>query len=314
MLSSAILCFVFTSLAMPPFIRYMHRQQFGQMIREEGPTWHESKSGTPTMGGAIMVFSAFLALLLISLVYMTWWKETWLLMLALLFFGGIGFSDDFLKIFKKQNEGLSSKQKFLLQLASSAFVVLCLPLFGIPVAIPLFSLKTSNIFLIFIFMLFWLTGFSNAYNLTDGLDGLATGLGIISFITYFFIAMKGNQVGVMVFCSVMVSSLLAFLLFNIKPAKIFMGDVGSLAIGASLALVSLLLGRPWSLLLVGFIYVAETVSVILQVASFKLTGKRIFKMSPIHHHFEMLGWSEWRVVLTFWALQAVLALVALIFA
>lgn len=309
----AILCYVVTTLSLPIFIRYMHSQQFGQAIRGEGPAWHEQKAGTPTMGGAVMVAVSFLSLLLTSIMKRSWWGEAWLLILVLLLFAGIGFADDFIKIFKKQNEGLTSKQKFLLQILAAALTSLLLVVFRVPTSLPFFGQWTlTQPLLLFLFNVIWQVGFSNAYNLTDGLDGLATGLGSISFFAYFLLALKQGQLGVAIFCAGMLASLLGFLLFNVKPAKIFMGDVGSLAIGAALAFVSILLQRPWSLLLFGFLYIVETLSVIIQVAVFQTTGKRIFKMSPIHHHFEMLGWSEWRVVLTFWGVQALVALLGLL--
>ncbi|KFN92647.1 phospho-N-acetylmuramoyl-pentapeptide-transferase [Tetragenococcus muriaticus PMC-11-5] len=151
-----------------------------------------------------------------------------------------------------------------------------------------------------LFVIFWLVGFSNAVNLSDGIDGLVSGLAIISFTTYAIIAWYQNQLDILIVCLSVVGALVGFFLYNRKPAKIFMGDVGSLALGGLLAAISILLHQEWTLLLVGMIYVVETASVILQVVSFKLTGKRLFKMSPIHHHFEMSGWSEWKIDGIFW--------------
>ncbi|KAA9300869.1 MULTISPECIES: phospho-N-acetylmuramoyl-pentapeptide-transferase [Aerococcus] len=312
MLLSFIFCYAITTLAMPFFIKYMHKKQFGQAIREEGPAWHQAKSGTPAMGGLVFLGASVLTILMMSIVQQHWSNSAWALVIALLFFGGIGFADDFLKIFKKQNEGLSSKQKFVLQLLGSALMSFIFVLFGLEVELPIFNLASlSHPILIFLFLLFWITGFSNAFNLTDGLDGLSSGCGIISFMAYLVMALQAGEQGIALFCVTMIAALLGFILFNVKPAKIFMGDVGSLALGAVLAVLSLLIGNPWTLLFAGIIYVAETASVILQVASFKLTGKRIFKMSPIHHHFEMLGWSEWKVDLVFWAVQLIGALIAI---
>ena len=161
-----------------------------------------------------------------------------------------------------------------------------------------------------LFIIFWMVGFSNAVNLTDGLDGLVTGLAVISFGAYFVIALFQKQTEVAVFCLTIIGALLGFFPFNHKPAQIFMGDMGSLALGASLAAVSLLLHHEWSLLIISLVYVLETASVILQVASFKTTGKRIFKMTPIHHTFEMIGWSEWKIDLTFWGFQLICAIIA----
>ena len=208
--------------------------------------------------------------------------------------------DDFLSIFHHQNEGLKPKQKFLAQLAFSAFIMLMIYFIKWTVYIPLLGWQIDHWLFLAIFIFIWITGFSNAVNLTDGLDGLATGLNIIAYTSYFYLAQKQSEPVIALFCMIVVGSLLGFLFFHHKPAKIFMGDVGSLALGAGLALISVLLSNPWSLLVIGLVFVIETASVILQVASFKLTGKRIFKMSPIHHHFEMSGWSEEKVVLVFW--------------
>lgn len=163
-----------------------------------------------------------------------------------------------------------------------------------------------------LFIVFWLVGFSNAVNLTDGLDGLVAGLGVISFAAYGVIAAIQRQVDVAMFCFTVVGGLLAFFIFNHKPAKIFMGDMGSLALGGALACVSILVHHEFSLLIIGIIYVLETASVMIQVASFKLTGKRVFKMTPIHHHFEMSGWSEWKIDLVFWSIGLIAAVVSII--
>lgn len=313
MLIPFVISFALTVISMPFFINYMQRKQFGQMTREEGPAWHQAKSGTPTMGGSVFLITIVLTLLIISLIQSAWSRDIIILMFTLIFFGAIGFADDFLKIFKKQNEGLKSGQKFLLQIIGSIILVILMAWFNLGVSIPLPLIgRITNSILIGIFLLVWMTGFSNAYNLTDGLDGLAGGLGVISFSAYAWLAIAQGMNGVAVFCSAVVAALLGFLLFNIKPAKIFMGDVGSLALGAVLAVISVMLDNPWSLLLLGAVYWIETASVILQVASFKTTGRRIFKMSPLHHHFEMSGWSEWRVVMTFWTVGLVAAIVGIL--
>ncbi|AMB99659.1 phospho-N-acetylmuramoyl-pentapeptide-transferase [Aerococcus urinaehominis] len=314
MLINFIVTFIITVILMPIFIRFMRTHQFGQEIRDEGPAWHEVKSGTPTMGGTVFLMVASLVTV-VSLLFNQQGGEAqaWLLVFALLFFAAIGFLDDFLIIFRKQNEGLKSGQKFVAQMIGSAVLVLLMTLMAQQVAIPLPMIGlVTNPLLVFVFLLIWITGFSNAFNLTDGLDGLSSGVGIVSFTTYAYLAYQANQADIAAFCMAVVGGLLGFIIFNVKPAKIFMGDVGSLALGAVLAVISVLLGNPWTLLLVGFIYIVETLSVILQVISFKTTGKRLFKMSPIHHHFEMLGWSEWRVVTTFWACQLLASIIAII--
>lgn len=313
MLLIFITTFVLTMVGMPFFIQFMQKKQFGQVTRDEGPAWHKAKSGTPAMGGVVFLTAALIGLLVWSIITSQWHSEMWLLVLTMVFFAGIGFTDDFLKIFKKQNEGLTSLQKLLLQIFGSAVIVFLIRLIAFHVSIPFpFTSGITNILFVFVFLLLWITGFSNAFNLTDGLDGLSSGLGVISFSAYAFLAFQMGERGIGAFCIAIVAGLLAFLFFNRKPARIFMGDAGSLSLGALLAVISVMLGNPWSLLLIGLVYVIETASVIIQVTSFKLTGKRVFKMSPIHHHFEMIGWSEWKVDLVFWAVGLVAALIGIL--
>ena len=304
--------FALTVSIMPIFIGYFKMRRYGQTTREEGPLWHEVKSGTPTMGGLVFVVSA--ALITIGIAA---WKEvlnytTLTLLFTLLFFALIGFLDDFIIIFKKQNEGLKSKQKFIAQLVGSAIFVLLFLLSGVEPFITLPIIGVVDNWVVFaLFAIIWITGFSNAVNLTDGLDGLVAGTASIAYGAYAYIAYIQGQTEVLLFCLTIIGGLIGFFIYNKKPAKIFMGDVGSLALGASLAVVALMLRLEWSLLIIGLVFVIETASVILQVASFKLRGKRIFKMSPIHHHFEMSGWSEWRVVITFWLVGLVAAIIGL---
>lgn len=304
--------FALTVSIMPIFIGYFKMRRYGQTTREEGPLWHEVKSGTPTMGGLVFVVSA--ALITIGIAA---WKEvlnytTLTLLFTLLFFALIGFLDDFIIIFKKQNEGLKSKQKFIAQLVGSAIFVLLFLLSGVEPFITLPIIGAVDNWVVFaLFAIIWITGFSNAVNLTDGLDGLVAGTASIAYGAYAYIAYIQGQTEVLLFCLTIIGGLIGFFIYNKKPAKIFMGDVGSLALGASLAVVALMLRLEWSLLIIGLVFVIETASVILQVSSFKLRGKRIFKMSPIHHHFEMSGWSEWRVVITFWLVGLVAAIIGL---
>ncbi|MCW6681473.1 phospho-N-acetylmuramoyl-pentapeptide-transferase [Aerococcaceae bacterium NML160702] len=293
--------FALTVSLMPFFIGYFNYKKIGQTTREEGPKWHEVKTGTPTMGGTVFV-SAILFTLLVSAKLMNLLNgQVWMIWLTFLLFGGIGFIDDFISIFKKQNEGLTAKQKFVAQLLFSGIIIFIAIATGVQLVIPMYFFNITSVMLIVVFAFLWITGFSNAVNLTDGLDGLATGLNIIAYSAYFALALRTKNMAVALVCLTVVGALLGFLIYNKKPAKIFMGDVGSLALGAGLAVISMVLNNPWSLLIIGIVFVIETASVILQVASFKLTGKRIFKMSPIHHHFEMSGWSEQKVVTVFWA-------------
>lgn len=303
---AAVISFILVLIVMPYFIRFMRERQFGQEIRDEGPTWHRSKSGTPTMGGLVFLFATIVSTLIYSL-GSGYSGKVLLLFLTLIFYGGIGFWDDFLKIERHQNEGLKAKQKFGLQLLSGLVLIL----------VWMITLKTPYpqfpLWVVIPFIIIWLTGFSNAFNLTDGIDGLAGGNGIISLLGYMFLALKQGQNDIAVFALILAMSLLGFLFFNRKPAKVFMGDAGSVAVGAVLAMLSLLVHHPFSLLFIGFIYVMETVSVILQVISFQSTGKRLFKMTPIHHHFEMSGWSEWKIDFVFWSITLVLTLLTVVF-
>lgn len=313
MLLAFIISLLLTLLIMPFFIRFMRQKQFGQVTREEGPAWHQAKSGTPTMGGVVFIFAICLSLLLTMLFNQKSLADLWVIMLALVFFAGIGYLDDFLKIFKQQNEGLSSKQKFFLQLLGSALMLILFNVFDLQVHLPLpFIGELQQPLILLVFLLIWMTGFSNAFNLTDGLDGLSSGCGIISFLTFAVLAWQGGQFAITIACLAIVGGLIGFIAFNVKPAKIFMGDAGSLALGAVLAVISVLLNNPWSLLLVGLIYIIETLSVMIQVTSYKLTKRRVFLMSPIHHHFEMKGWSEWKVDIVFWIVQLLASLLALL--
>lgn len=301
--------FAITVSIMPFFIGYFNYKKIGQTTREEGPTWHEVKTGTPTMGGTVFVFAILVTLLISAWLMKLLEGSVWMILLTFLLFGGIGFVDDFISIFKKQNEGLTAKQKFILQIIFSIVIMLIGVLHQYKISIPLGFAQITNPFILIIFASVWINGFSNAVNLTDGLDGLATGLNIIAYGAYFAIAINQGAQAIALACFVVVGALLGFLIYNKKPAKIFMGDVGSLALGAGLAVISILLNNPWSLLIIGLVFVVETASVILQVWSFKTRGKRIFKMSPIHHHFEMSGWSESKVVYVFWLVGMIAAMI-----
>ncbi|MFS7402335.1 phospho-N-acetylmuramoyl-pentapeptide-transferase [Carnobacterium maltaromaticum] len=305
--------FALTIMVMPMFIGYFRMKQIGQVTRDEGPKWHEVKTGTPTMGGVVFIIAT-----LITAVWVGIWQGALTLSLGLLLFilalyGVLGFLDDFIKVFKKRNLGLTSKQKLIGQIIGGIIFFIVFKYEGLATKIAFPFIGSIDIgWLYGIFVIFWLVGFSNAVNLTDGLDGLVAGTASIAYGTYAVIAWHQQQTDILIFCVTIVGGLVGFFFFNKKPAKIFMGDVGSLALGGGLAAVSILLHQEWSLLLIGLIFVIETASVMIQVTSFKLTGKRVFKMSPIHHHFEMSGWSEWRVVLTFWSVGLLAAIVALL--
>ncbi|MGY3766515.1 phospho-N-acetylmuramoyl-pentapeptide-transferase [Vagococcus vulneris] len=300
--------FAFVLMVMPLFIGFFKAKKMGQAIREEGPQAHLAKTGTPTMGGVVFLGSTILA----SIIVGVWQNELtasfWVILFILVLYGALGFLDDFLKIFLKRNMGLNSKQKLVGQIIGGIIVYFTLKLNGISngLYVPFIGEIPLGIFYA-VLVVFWLVGFSNAVNLTDGIDGLVSGLGAISFFAYAYIAYMQNQHDIMIICLTTVGALIGFFIYNKKPAKIFMGDVGSLALGGMLATISILLDQAWTLLLIGLVYVIETASVMLQVGSFKLRKKRIFKMSPIHHHFELSGWSEWKIDIVFWIVGLIMA-------
>lgn len=305
-----ICSFLITFLLMPSLIRYFRAKKEGQQIRKEGPKWHAKKAGTPTMGGLLFIISAVITILVVAGFLGMLTNTMWALMFILVVYGLIGMWDDSIKIFHHQNEGFKAWQKALCQVIAAMVFTVIYQHEGFQM-----GFGTSQVGWWYgLFIIFWIVGFSNAVNLTDGLDGLVGGLSIISFLAYLIIALVNiNQPGyaeIALFCLAMIGTLCGFFPYNHKPAKIFMGDMGSLAIGASLAAVSLLLHHEWSLLVIGIVYVCETASVIMQVASFKLTGKRIFKMTPIHHHFELCGWSEWKIDIVFWCVGLIASIIA----
>lgn len=299
-----VAAFIMTAIITPLLIPMLKRMKFGQSIRTEGPESHMVKTGTPTMGG--LSFLATIMLLLIVLLFtLPHYNTIFLLMLVTLSFGLIGFIDDYLIVVKKVNEGLSSKQKFLAQvIVAIIFYALAqfvgLHEFNNAITIPVFNFDIPLSYAYVLFVIFWLVGFSNAVNLTDGLDGLATGLSMIAFAGFMVIAHIYSNFEVFIFCAIVIGSLGGFLIYNKNKAKLFMGDTGSLALGGMIASVSILLGAEVVLLIIGLMFVIETASVMLQVAYFKKTEKRIFKMTPIHHHFELSGWSEWKIAIVFW--------------
>lgn len=299
--------FLITFCLTPSLIKYFRAKKEGQQIREIGPKWHAKKAGTPTMGGFM-----FLIAIVLTAIWVAAWQgqldnAMWALILTLILYGLIGMWDDSIKIFQHQNEGFKPWQKALGQVIAAMVFTAIYQHEGFQMGFG--SLQMGWLYGLFI--IFWLVGFSNAVNLTDGLDGLVAGNASISFLAYFLVALYQHQFEVAIFCLAVIGGLVGFLPYNHKPAKIFMGDMGSLALGGALAAVAILVHHEWSLLLIGIIYVVETASVILQVASFKLTGKRIFKMSPIHHHFEMSGWSEWKVDIVFWSTSLIASVIAL---
>jgi len=293
----------------PLFIPILRRLKFGQQIREEGPESHQKKSGTPTMGGTIILLSMLLSVLFVS----RWSGEIdyklYVLLIATLGYGLVGFLDDYIKIVFKRSLGLTAKQKLLGQLIVSVVVCVILALNGhsTDIAIPLTDVSLPLGWLYYPLIVLFMMGMSNAVNFTDGLDGLLSGTSAIAFGAFTVLAMLYSQPEVALFSAALIGAVLAFLVFNAHPAKVFMGDTGSLAIGGGITLVAVLLKEEVLLLIIGGVFVIEILSVIIQVISFKTTGRRVFRMSPIHHHFELAGWSEWKVVIVFWLAGLVLA-------
>ena len=285
----------------------------GQSIREVGPTWHNYKAGTPMMGGLMFIF-ALVICLLIAIPTMEDYSVFFVLAMSLCF-GAVGFVDDFCKMKKKRNEGLTSMQKLLLQLAVSALFLYAMYKQGTlncELYIPFVNVSFTVHPLVYIFFaMFVMVGCDNAVNLTDGVDGLSSSvtLPVLVFFTAAAFCMGKIDLALMPAC--LVGGLIAYLFYNWHPAKVFMGDTGSLFLGGVVCGLAFALNIPLILILVGFVYIMETLSVILQVGYFKIThGKRLFKMSPIHHHFEMCGWKEERIVLNFAAVSAIMCVIA----
>ena len=306
--------FLLTVILAPLGIPLLRRLKFGQSIREEGPQSHMKKAGTPTMGGLIFLLAIIVATAVVATLFDLFTTQTVVLLLILVGFGVIGFLDDGLKVIFKRNLGLTSLQKLIGQIAIAvaAFLLLRLGAFDTSIGLPYTDISIDFGIFYVAFLIFWLVGFSNAVNLTDGVDGLVPGTASIAFAAYGVIALFNEQADIALFAFAVTGALLGFLIFNANPAKVFMGDTGSLALGGALAMISVLVKQELLLLLIGLVFVIETLSVILQVGSFKLRKKRIFKMTPIHHHFELSGWSEWKVVIVFWSTGLVVALIAVL--
>lgn len=303
-----VISFIVTSILGPIIIPLLHKLKFGQNIRQEGPKSHLKKAGTPTIGGLIFIFATIITMF-IMVGNPT--DEAMIALYSFVGFGFVGFLDDLLKIIKKKNEGLTSGQKMILLLIVSGFLTwYAYKYIGTSINIPFLN-GQINFGLFYIpFVMFYFAGVTNAVNLTDGLDGLATSVTVLVTTFLGIISYNLGHISLAIFCVALAGALLAFLRFNAFPARVFMGDTGSLALGGAVAMVALILKMPLILVLIGIIYVIETLSVILQVASFKLTGKRIFKMAPIHHHFEQLGWSETKIVSVFSIITVVFCFIA----
>jgi phospho-N-acetylmuramoyl-pentapeptide-transferase len=330
--ASAVVTAVLLSLFLgPSFTRMLRRLSIGQNIRDVGPDRHQVKAGTPTMGGVLILFAVIVPTLL--------WANlrnpyVWLAVGVTVGFGAIGFADDFLKVRRHQNLGLTARTKMLLSIivaVGAGVILLSLPngySFEPSVSFPFFKRAVVYLGVFYVpFLSVVLVGASHAVNLTDGLDGLAIGATLVAAATYaIFTYVAGNSIvagylqvpyvrgvgEVSVFCGALVGASLGFLWFNSHPAEVFMGDVGSLAIGGAIGMVAILSKQEVVLLLVGGLFVIEALSVIIQVGFFKATGgKRVFRMAPLHHHFELSGWAEPKIIVRFWILSIMFALIGL---
>ena len=295
----------------PVLIPALQRLKFGQSVHDDGPERHLKKQGTPTMGGVMFFFSLILGtIFLAGDVHMTYF-----LLVCALGFGLIGFIDDYIKIVKKRSLGLTAKQKIIGQLALSVligFVAVRMLQVSTKVIIPVLGWSVDFGILYIPFLIFLLVGTTNAVNLTDGLDGLASGVTLIVALGYTLIGVLQGQTAVVVFGAALVGSCMGFLVFNHHPAKIFMGDTGSLLLGGAVAGLAIMTKTELLLPLIGIVYVSEVVSDIIQVGVYKWKKIRVFKMAPLHHHFELCGWSETKVVRVFWAVSAVAVLLTLL--
>jgi phospho-N-acetylmuramoyl-pentapeptide-transferase len=308
----AAIAFLVTVTLGSKFIEFLQTRKFGQFVREEGPQTHLIKAGTPTMGGVVMLMGLLAALVVVARLNVA----TFATLLIIATVAGIGLYDDWQKISKQRPEGLSVGYKLLLlTLAVVLADVLALRYVGVTqnVIVPgidrnlVLGPGVVGVALFSLLMLFVIVGATNAVNLTDGLDGLAAGAGAIALLAYTGIAFLERQYDVAIICGAMVGAIIGFLWYNAHPADIFMGDTGSLAIGGALAAAAVITKTELLLPVIGGLFVLETLSVIVQVVVFKVTGRRVFKMAPIHHHFEFLGWEENKVVVRFWIAQTAFA-------
>jgi phospho-N-acetylmuramoyl-pentapeptide-transferase len=324
-LTALIVSFVFGK----PMIAWLRRLKVGQHVRDDGPLSHLSKQGTPTMGGLLIIAALASSVLLWSDLTN---KYVWVVLFATLAFGAIGFWDDYLKVVKKQSTGLRAREKFGLQIAAALAIGFFLYYnpgdpYSTYLTVPFMKRVLINLGWFYIpFVVVVIVGSSNAVNLTDGLDGLAIGLvGIAATANAVLVYLGGNRViadylmiqyipgsgELVIFCGALLGASLGFLWYNAHPAEVFMGDVGSLSLGAALGTLAVVTKHELILVVTGGIFVAETLSVVLQVGSYKLRGKRIFRMAPMHHHFEQIGWPESKVIVRFWIAGIILALVSI---
>ena len=306
------IAFIITIIGTPILIPILRRIKAGQEIREEGPKSHHAKSGTPTMGGIAIIAAVIITCLTGS---NRLDRDMLIMLLAFVGFGALGFLDDFVKVTLKRNLGLTARQKLALQVLIAIGLAVYqsrVSVYGTTVIVPFINVYLDLGWFYIPFAAFVVVAMVNSVNLTDGLDGLASG---VTFIVSLFLAIVGATYGFgssTLFCAAIAGACVGFLFFNKHPAKVFMGDTGSLALGGGIAAAAIMMNIELIIPIVGGVYVAEALSVIIQVISFKTTGKRVFKMSPLHHHFELSGWKETKVVAVFWFVTLLLCIVGLL--
>lgn len=306
-----VIAFAISVVLSPMLIPFLKKLKFGQFVRDDGPQSHLKKSGTPTMGGIIILLSIALT----SVLYISKYKDIIPVLFVTIGFGLVGFLDDYIKVVMKRSLGLRAWQKLLGQIVVTgvfAHYLLNVMSLGTDIIIPFTGGMTWDLGILYVpFLFFVMLGTVNGVNFTDGLDGLASGVTVL-VATFFTVVAIGVESGISPITGAVVGSLLGFLIYNVYPARVFMGDTGSLALGGFVAASACVLKMPLFIVIIGMIYLVEVLSVIIQVTYFKMTGgKRIFKMAPIHHHFELCGWSETRVVAVFSIITAILCLIAL---
>lgn len=303
--------FIITLILGPIMIPLLKRLKIGQSIREEGPKTHFKKTGTPTMGGIII----FIALIITVLTSGMLNKDMYVLILATFAFGLIGFVDDYIKVVKKRNLGLNAYQKLVGQILVATLLAVyqsSTSVLGTKLIVPFLENQYIDLGILYIpFIAFVVVGTVNSVNLTDGLDGLASGVTLIVLSFFGIIALAWGMASISIFSTALAGACLGFLIHNAHPAKVFMGDTGSLALGGAVSAIAILLNIPLIIPIVGGIYFIEALSVIIQVTSFKLTGKRVFLMSPLHHHYEQKGWKETKIVAFFWIFTVIFCLIGI---
>ncbi|MBQ8140573.1 MAG: phospho-N-acetylmuramoyl-pentapeptide-transferase [Clostridia bacterium] len=317
-LTVVFISFLLTVIISKIVIPILRGHKIGQEIRPEGPAWHRTKAGTPTMGGICFIMAILASLAVMTVIYAVRGEQNELIPLALTLGlavanGLVGFVDDYCKLIKKQNEGLKAYQKFLLQILVAGIYVFALTALGhidTSLSIPFTDISLELGWVYYVFAIILIVGIVNSVNLTDGIDGLASSVTLVVAGFFAVVAFNMLNVPLTLMSAALIGGLLGFLIFNAHPAKVFMGDTGSLFLGGAVTGAAFLINEPLIIVIAGGVYVAEALSDIIQVASFKIRNKRVFKMAPIHHHFEKCGWKEGKIVAVFSTVTLFLCVIA----